>query len=195
MDMTAPSAPSGVPHPLHQDCQKVSQILARIGEKWRMLVVMLLRDGPRRFNDIKRNTAGISQQMLTRTLRGLERDGIVTRTIYPTSPPQVEYSRPRWAARCRNRCRRLGNGSASISRNSTTPAAGSMNATAKSSGLRDFEAGSEALHIERRSRPHPQCATYQWPLRGAFQSMQRGHGARRFACLQAGAVSLATSKL
>jgi DNA-binding HxlR family transcriptional regulator len=79
-------------HPLHQDCQKVSQILARIGEKWSMLVVMLLRDGPRRFNDIKRNTAGISQQMLTRTLRGLERDGIVTRTILPTSPPQVEYS-------------------------------------------------------------------------------------------------------
>ena len=80
------------PHPLHQDCQKVSQILARIGEKWSMLVVMLLRDGPRRFNDIKRNTAGISQQMLTRTLRGLERDGIVNRTILPTSPPQVEYS-------------------------------------------------------------------------------------------------------
>jgi DNA-binding HxlR family transcriptional regulator len=80
------------PNPLHQDCQKVSQILARIGEKWSMLVVMLLRDGPRRFNDIKRNTAGISQQMLTRTLRGLERDGIVTRTILPTSPPQVEYS-------------------------------------------------------------------------------------------------------
>jgi DNA-binding HxlR family transcriptional regulator len=80
------------PHPLHQDCQKVSQVLARIGEKWSMLVVMLLRDGPRRFNDIKRNTAGISQQMLTRTLRGLERDGIVTRTIFPTSPPQVEYS-------------------------------------------------------------------------------------------------------
>ena len=79
-------------HPLHQDCQKVSQILARIGEKWSMLVVMLLRDGPRRFNDIKRNTGGISQQMLTRTLRGLERDGIVTRTIFPTSPPQVEYS-------------------------------------------------------------------------------------------------------
>src|ERR1700759_595164 len=78
-------------HPLHQDCQRVSQFLARIGEKWSMLVVMLLRDGPRRFNDIKRNTAGISQQMLTRTLRGLERDGIVTRTILPTSPPQVEY--------------------------------------------------------------------------------------------------------
>ena len=79
------------PHPLHQDCQEVSRILARIGEKWSMLVVMLLRDGPRRFNDIKRNTAGISQQMLTRTLRGLERDGIVTRAILPTSPPQVAY--------------------------------------------------------------------------------------------------------
>lgn len=90
--MTTPSTASGPPHPLHQDCQKVSRILARIGEKWSMLVVMLLRDGPRRFNDIKRNTAGISQQMLTRTLRGLERDGIVTRTIFPTSPPQVEYS-------------------------------------------------------------------------------------------------------
>jgi DNA-binding HxlR family transcriptional regulator len=78
-------------HPLHEDCQKVSRILARIGEKWSMLVVMLLRDGPRRFNDIKRNTGGISQQMLTRTLRALERDGMVTRTIFPTSPPQVEY--------------------------------------------------------------------------------------------------------
>jgi DNA-binding HxlR family transcriptional regulator len=81
-----------IPHPLHEDCHKVSRILARIGEKWSMLVVMLLRDGPRRFNDIKRNTGSISQQMLTRTLRGLERDGMVTRTIFPTSPPQVEYS-------------------------------------------------------------------------------------------------------
>src|SRR3954449_10426707 len=79
------------PQKLQEECQKVSQILARIGEKWSMLVVMLLRDGPRRFNDIKRNTGGISQQMLTRTLRALERDGMVTRTIFPTSPPQVEY--------------------------------------------------------------------------------------------------------
>jgi DNA-binding HxlR family transcriptional regulator len=78
-------------HPLHEDCRKVGQILARAGEKWSMLVVMLLREGPRRFNDIKRNTGGISQQMLTRSLRGLERDGMVARTIFPTSPPQVEY--------------------------------------------------------------------------------------------------------
>jgi DNA-binding HxlR family transcriptional regulator len=82
---------ASTPHPLHTDCQKVSQMLARLGEKWSMLVVMLLRDGSRRFNDIKRNTSGISQQMLTRTLRGLERDGMLTRTIHPTSPPQVEY--------------------------------------------------------------------------------------------------------
>jgi DNA-binding HxlR family transcriptional regulator len=82
---------ASTPHPLHTDCQKVSQMLARLGEKWSMLVVMLLRGGPRRFNDIKRNTSGISQQMLTRTLRGLERDGMLTRTIHPTSPPQVEY--------------------------------------------------------------------------------------------------------
>jgi len=82
---------TATPHPMHQDCQRISQLLARVGEKWSMLVVMLLRQGPRRFNDIKRNTSGISQQMLTRTLRGLERDGIVTRTIFPTSPPQVEY--------------------------------------------------------------------------------------------------------
>ncbi len=78
-------------HPLHEDCRKISQILARIGEKWSMLVVMLLWDGPRRFNDIRRSTGGISQQMLTRTLRGLERDGMVIRTIFLTSPPQVEY--------------------------------------------------------------------------------------------------------
>jgi len=58
-----------------------------------MLVVMLLRDGPRRFNDIKRNTGSISQQMLTRTLRGLERDGMVDPDhLFPTSPPQVEYA-------------------------------------------------------------------------------------------------------
>jgi DNA-binding HxlR family transcriptional regulator len=78
--------------PPHEDCRKVSQVLARVGDKWSVLVVMLLRDGPRRFNDIKRTVGGISQQMLTRTLRSLERDGMVTRTMFPTIPPQVEYA-------------------------------------------------------------------------------------------------------
>jgi DNA-binding HxlR family transcriptional regulator len=78
-------------HPLHEDCQKVSRILARVGDKWTVLVVMLLGDGPRRFNEIKRMVGGISQRMLTLTLRGLERDGMVTRTVFPTIPPRVDY--------------------------------------------------------------------------------------------------------
>ncbi|CAN5391556.1 helix-turn-helix domain-containing protein [soil metagenome] len=76
----------------HGDCRSVSGVLARVGDKWSVLVVMLLRPAPRRFNDIKRTIGGISQQMLTRTLRGLERDGLVTRTVYATIPPQVEYA-------------------------------------------------------------------------------------------------------
>jgi DNA-binding HxlR family transcriptional regulator len=87
MDMTAPAHSH-----TSQDCRKVSQVLARVGDKWSVLVVMVLRDSPRRFNDIKRTVDGISQQMLTRTLRGLERDGMVSRTIFPTNPPQVEYA-------------------------------------------------------------------------------------------------------
>ncbi|WP_246395804.1 winged helix-turn-helix transcriptional regulator [Gluconacetobacter tumulisoli] len=80
------------PDPDHADCRKVSRVLARVGDKWSVLVVMLLGDGPRRFNEIRRMIGGISQRMLTLTLRGLERDGMVTRTIYPTIPPRVEYA-------------------------------------------------------------------------------------------------------
>lgn len=78
-------------HPLHEDCREVSRILARVGDKWTVLVIMLLRDGPRRFNEIKRMVGGISQRMLTLTLKGLERDGMVTRTVFPTIPPRVDY--------------------------------------------------------------------------------------------------------
>jgi DNA-binding HxlR family transcriptional regulator len=88
MDMTAPAHHS----PTSPDCRKVSQVLARVGDKWSILVVMILREGPRRFNDIKRTVEGISQQMLTRTLRGLERDGMISHTVFPTNPPQVEYA-------------------------------------------------------------------------------------------------------
>lgn len=63
-----------------------------VGDKWSVLVVMTLRQQPRRFNELKRAVDGISQQMLTRTLKGLERDGLVTRTVHPTVPPQVEYA-------------------------------------------------------------------------------------------------------
>jgi DNA-binding HxlR family transcriptional regulator len=76
---------------LEADCRGVASILARVGDKWSVFVIMLLGDGPRRFNEIKRMVGGISQRMLTLTLRGLERDGLVTRTVFPTIPPRVDY--------------------------------------------------------------------------------------------------------
>ena len=74
------------------DCHRVSEILSRVGDKWTMQVIVVLRERPWRFNELKRAVAGISQQMLTRTLKTLERDGMVTRTVTPTTPPQVEYA-------------------------------------------------------------------------------------------------------
>jgi DNA-binding HxlR family transcriptional regulator len=74
-----------------EDCRRVSTILSRVGDKWTVLVVALLGAGPKRFNEIKRLVGGISQRMLTLTLRGLERDGLVTRTVFPTIPPRVDY--------------------------------------------------------------------------------------------------------
>jgi DNA-binding HxlR family transcriptional regulator len=67
------------------------QILDRIGDKWTTLVIGLLADGPLRFSQIRRRIGGISQKMLTQTLRSLERDGLVSRTIYAEVPPRVEY--------------------------------------------------------------------------------------------------------
>jgi DNA-binding HxlR family transcriptional regulator len=73
-------------------CRKVGKVLAIVGDKWTVMIVRVLMERPRRFNDIKRTIGGISQQMLTRTLKALERDGMVTRTVHPTVPPQVEYA-------------------------------------------------------------------------------------------------------
>jgi len=73
------------------DCRGVASILARVGDKWSVFVIMMLGGGPLRFNELKRMVGGISQRMLTLTLRGLERDGLVTRTVYPTIPPRVDY--------------------------------------------------------------------------------------------------------
>lgn len=73
------------------ECQAVRPILARIGDKWSVMIVMSLRAGPRRFNEIKRAIGTISQRMLTLSLRGMERDGLVTRKVFPTTPPRVEY--------------------------------------------------------------------------------------------------------
>ncbi len=94
--MTARRAQEGtsaIPGNLHvpEDCRAVSEVLARVGDKWTVLVVSTLGDGPKRFNELRKALGSISQRMLTLTLRGLERDGLVTRTVFPTVPPRVDY--------------------------------------------------------------------------------------------------------
>ncbi|WP_127754825.1 helix-turn-helix domain-containing protein [Devosia sp. 1566] len=74
------------------NCAGVGDVLARIGDKWTVQIVVLLSRRPERFNSIKRQVPGISQQMLTRTLKALERDGLVHRAVRNTTPPQVQYS-------------------------------------------------------------------------------------------------------
>ncbi len=82
-------------HLLHsaspENCRAVGAVLALIGDKWSVMIIVELGDGPMRFSEIKRTIGSISQRMLTLTLRGLEREGLVTRTVFPTTPPQVEY--------------------------------------------------------------------------------------------------------
>src|SRR5437762_12583750 len=80
----------GNPH-VTEDCRAVSAVLARIGDKWSVLIVSRLGKGPMRFNELRREIGGISQRMLTLTLRGLERDGLITRTVFPIVPPRVDY--------------------------------------------------------------------------------------------------------
>src|SRR6476661_4938124 len=82
-----------LPGNLHvpEDCRAISELLARVGDKWTVLVVTTLGDGPKRFNELRRALGSISQRMLTLTLRALERDGLVTRTVFTTIPPRVEY--------------------------------------------------------------------------------------------------------
>ena len=73
------------------DCRRVSRVLARVGDKWSVLIIMSLGEHSMRFNELRRAIEGISQRMLTLTLRGLERDGLVSRQVTPTIPPRVEY--------------------------------------------------------------------------------------------------------
>jgi DNA-binding HxlR family transcriptional regulator len=80
-----------LPDPKSENCRALSSILGMVGDKWTVLIVVLLGRGPKRFNEIKRMVGGISQRMLAFTLRGLERDGLVKRTVFPTTPPRVDY--------------------------------------------------------------------------------------------------------
>ena len=108
-----------MPRPSEDGCQVTRQILDRIGDKWSLYIIATLNDGSRRFNELKREIEGISQRMLTLSLRGLERDGLVTRTVFPTIPPRVDYALTplgatllavmalvRWAEKTRSRSRK-----------------------------------------------------------------------------------------
>ena len=77
--------------PSNPVCRTISTLLSRIGDKWTVLVVATLGDGPRRFNELRREIPSVSQRMLTLTLRNLERDGVVSRTVTPSIPPRVDY--------------------------------------------------------------------------------------------------------
>jgi DNA-binding HxlR family transcriptional regulator len=79
----APQGPAGC---------RAREVLDRVGDKWSLLVISLLGERTRRFTELRRSIDGISQRMLTVTLRGLERDGLVTRTVHPTVPPRVDYA-------------------------------------------------------------------------------------------------------
>lgn len=79
-------------HRDHPDCRAISDVLQRVGDKWTVLVVSQLGERTMRFNELRRTIGNISQKMLTTTLRDLEQDGFVTRTVYPEVPPRVEYA-------------------------------------------------------------------------------------------------------
>ena len=76
----------------YEECRASADILARIGDKWTVMVVGVLSQGSMRYSQIFKLMHGVSQRMLTLTLKSLERDGLVTRTVYPTIPPRVDYA-------------------------------------------------------------------------------------------------------
>lgn len=74
------------------ECRRLGEVLARVGDKWTVQVIVELGEGPRRFNELRRIITGVSQRMLTLTLKNLERDGLVSRTVTPSVPPRVDYA-------------------------------------------------------------------------------------------------------
>ena len=89
--MASAALPAPVAAQEYEQCP-VTEVLHRIGDKWTLLVIALLARSPHRYSELHRAIEGISQRMLTRTLRDLEQDGIVRRTVFPTVPVSVEYS-------------------------------------------------------------------------------------------------------
>lgn len=80
------------PRHIEESCLAVREVLNRVGDKWSVQIVRVLGEGPKRFTELRRSIVAISQRMLTLTLKGLERDGLVARSVHPTTPPSVEYS-------------------------------------------------------------------------------------------------------
>src|SRR3954463_8253865 len=78
--------------PSNPVCRTISTLLSRIGDKWSVLIVATLAEGPRRFNELRREIPSVSQRMLTLTLRNLERDGIVSRAVTPSIPPRADHA-------------------------------------------------------------------------------------------------------
>ena len=91
LNVTKPCRASGFGEIPADICHSVSDVLARVGDKWSILVIAMLSRGSLRFSELKRNLGSISQKVLTTTLRGLERDGYLTRKVTPTIPPRVDY--------------------------------------------------------------------------------------------------------
>ena len=89
--VTSQTAPVPRGDPYRAGCA-TRRILDRIGDRWTVLVVSVLGDGDARFSELRRRVEGVSHKMLTQTLRGLERDGLVRRTVYPEVPVRVEYA-------------------------------------------------------------------------------------------------------
>ena len=90
-------------------CQSIGDVLARVGDKWSILVMAVLSRRSMRFSELKRSLGSISQKVLTMTLRGLERDGYITRKVTPSIPPRVDYNLNELGARCAHTCNRVGN--------------------------------------------------------------------------------------
>lgn len=89
--MSAPNTSVRTVHRADPNYRAALETLARIGDKWTVMVVAALWQGPLRYNEIQRGVEGISQRMLTLALKGLEQDGLVERTMFPTVPPRVDY--------------------------------------------------------------------------------------------------------
>jgi len=110
----------------HDGCLAVREVLDRVGDKWSVLIVAVLGGGRKRFSDLRCSVEGISQRMLTLTLKGLERDGLVKRTVYPTIPPRVEYELTATGRPFSRPLNRSPSGPQRIERPSRTPATASM---------------------------------------------------------------------